>query len=85
MALEAEKIRLRDNVPGNTLEETMYNILTLNNISEEGIRRRLPADKYAVADDAVDPAGILVRSFKMHDMELGASLEGGRPCRCRRQ
>jgi len=52
----------------------MYNILTLNNISEEGITR-LPADSYAVADDAADPQGILVRSFKMHDMELGASLE----------
>jgi D-3-phosphoglycerate dehydrogenase len=52
----------------------MYNILTLNNISEEGLTR-LPADSYAVADDAADPQGILVRSFKMHDMELGASLE----------
>jgi len=52
----------------------MYNILTLNNISEEGITR-LPGDKYSVSDDAKDPAGILVRSFKMHDMELGASLE----------
>jgi D-3-phosphoglycerate dehydrogenase len=52
----------------------MYNILTLNNISEEGITR-LPGDKYAVSDDAQDPAGILVRSFKMHDMKLGASLE----------
>ncbi|MDP7094482.1 MAG: 3-phosphoglycerate dehydrogenase, partial [Gammaproteobacteria bacterium] len=52
----------------------MYNILTLNNISEEGLKR-LPTDKYAVADNAGDPAGILVRSCKMHDMELGASLE----------
>ncbi|MDP6436178.1 MAG: phosphoglycerate dehydrogenase [Gammaproteobacteria bacterium] len=52
----------------------MYNILTLNNISEEGLKR-LPSDKYSVADDAGDPAGILVRSYKMHDMELGASLE----------
>ncbi len=52
----------------------MYNILTLNNISDEGIKR-LPGDKYTVADDATDPAGILVRSYKMHDMELGASLE----------
>jgi D-3-phosphoglycerate dehydrogenase len=52
----------------------MYNILTLNNISEEGISR-LPANRYSVADDVADPSGILVRSFKMHDMELGASLE----------
>ena len=52
----------------------MYNILTLNNISEEGVTR-LPADKYSISADVKDPAGILVRSFKMHDMELGASLE----------
>ncbi len=52
----------------------MHNILTLNNISEEGIKK-LPADLYKVSDDAADPVGILVRSFKMHDMELGASLE----------
>lgn len=52
----------------------MYSILTLNNISQEGIDR-LPKNTYAVSDDAADPAGILVRSFKMHDMELGASLE----------
>ncbi|MEJ2139970.1 MAG: phosphoglycerate dehydrogenase [Gammaproteobacteria bacterium] len=52
----------------------MYNILTLNNISEEGIKK-LPAESYKVSDDVADPAGILVRSFKMHDMELGASLE----------
>ena len=52
----------------------MYNILTLNSISEEGIRR-LPAASYKVANDIIDPAGILVRSAKMHDMELGKSLE----------
>ena len=52
----------------------MYSILTLNNISQEGIDK-LPKDTYAVSDNAADPAGILVRSFKMHDMELGASLE----------
>jgi D-3-phosphoglycerate dehydrogenase len=52
----------------------MYNILTLNNISEEGIKK-LPAESYKVSDDEADPAGILVRSFKMHDMELGASLQ----------
>jgi len=52
----------------------MYNILTLNSISEEGVRR-LPATTYKVGNDIADPAGILVRSFKMHDMELGKSLE----------
>jgi D-3-phosphoglycerate dehydrogenase len=52
----------------------MYNILTLNSISEEGVRR-LPSATYKVGNDISDPAGILVRSFKMHDMELGKSLE----------
>jgi D-3-phosphoglycerate dehydrogenase len=52
----------------------MYNILTLNNISPVGTER-LPTNKYTVGDDVADPAGILVRSFKMHDMELSASLE----------
>lgn len=52
----------------------MYNILTLNNISEEGLKL-LPNDLYAVTDSAADPHGILVRSSKMHDMELGDNLE----------
>jgi D-3-phosphoglycerate dehydrogenase len=52
----------------------MYNILTLNNISEEGLKL-LPDDLYAVTDSAADPHGILVRSSKMHDMELGDNLE----------
>jgi D-3-phosphoglycerate dehydrogenase len=52
----------------------MYNILTLNNISDEGLKR-LPRDLYHVSDADKDPHGILVRSFKMHDMELGAQLE----------
>ena len=52
----------------------MYNILTLNNISEEGLKL-LPDDLYAVTDSEADPHGILVRSSKMHDMELGDNLE----------
>ena len=52
----------------------MYNILTLNNISSVGTER-LPASSYTVGDDVSDPAGILVRSFKMHDMDFGPSLE----------
>ncbi len=52
----------------------MYKIQTLNNISAEGLKR-LPAEQYNVADDVSDPDGILVRSYKMHDMEFGPSLE----------
>jgi len=52
----------------------MYNIQTLNNISAEGLTR-LPSDQYNVGDDVENPHGILVRSFKMHDMEVGSHLE----------
>ncbi|MBI5612788.1 MAG: phosphoglycerate dehydrogenase [Gammaproteobacteria bacterium] len=52
----------------------MHTILTLNNISPHGLAR-LPADKFKVGSDVKDPDGILVRSFKMHDMEIPASLK----------
>jgi D-3-phosphoglycerate dehydrogenase len=52
----------------------MYKILTLNNISPLGLAR-LPADKFQVSTDLKDPDGILVRSFKMHDMEIPGSLK----------
>ena len=51
----------------------MYNIQTLNNISAEGLKR-LPADQYTVGDDVSSPDAILVRSFKMHDMDVGPEL-----------
>jgi len=52
----------------------MYRIQTLNNISSLGLDR-LPKDQYQVAPDLKDPDGILLRSFKMHDMEIPASLK----------
>ncbi|WP_273319572.1 phosphoglycerate dehydrogenase [Vallitalea guaymasensis] len=50
----------------------MYKIKTLNNIAEEGLN--LFNDKFEIVDD-VDADGILLRSYKMHDMELPDSLE----------
>jgi D-3-phosphoglycerate dehydrogenase len=47
----------------------MYKILTLNNISVEGLAR-LPRDRYEVASEMLHPDAILVRSHKMHDMEI---------------
>ena len=47
----------------------MYNILTLNNISEAGLSQLDPA-KYTVSADVAEPDAILVRSAKMHDMEF---------------
>lgn len=52
----------------------MYKIQTLNNISPVGLER-LPADRFRISDDVSDPDAILVRSTKMHDMSLPASLK----------
>ncbi len=51
-----------------------YSIQTLNNISDKGLSL-LPASKYVVANEAVNPDAILLRSFKMHDMQIPASLK----------
>lgn len=52
----------------------MHKILTLNNISSLGLER-LPKDLFQVSSDIKDPDGILLRSFKMHDMEIPKSLK----------
>ena len=51
----------------------MYKILTLNNISLAGLER-LPRDHYEIASEIQHPDAIILRSFKMHDMEIPASL-----------
>jgi D-3-phosphoglycerate dehydrogenase len=51
----------------------MFKILTLNNISVAGLEH-LPRESYEIASEIQHPDAILVRSFKMHDMELPASL-----------
>jgi D-3-phosphoglycerate dehydrogenase / 2-oxoglutarate reductase len=52
----------------------MYKVLTLNNISPLGLAR-LPADRFQVSVDMKEPDGILLRSFKMHDMQIPKSLK----------
>ncbi len=52
----------------------MYEILTLNNISALGLER-FPADRYRVGNDIKNPDAVLVRSAKMHDMEIPANLK----------
>lgn len=49
-------------------------ILTLNNISPVGLER-LPREKYEVASEIQHPDAILLRSFKMHGMEVPESLK----------
>ncbi|HIW57696.1 MAG TPA: phosphoglycerate dehydrogenase [Firmicutes bacterium] len=50
----------------------MYNILTLNKISKVGLGKL--GNKYNVSDECSNPDGIILRSYKMHDMELPESL-----------
>ncbi len=52
----------------------MYKILTLNNISVAGLER-LPRESYEVASEIQRPDAIMLRSFKMHDMEIPASVK----------
>jgi D-3-phosphoglycerate dehydrogenase len=51
-----------------------YSIQTLNNISDKGLSL-LPAANYVVSDEADNPDAILLRSFKMHEMAIPASLK----------
>ena len=51
----------------------MYNVLTLNSISEVGLSKLNPK-KYVIGDDIKDPEGIILRSYDMHEMELPESL-----------
>src|SRR5215210_5046335 len=52
----------------------MYRILTLNNISIKGLEQ-LPRETYEIASEIVHPDAILVRSHKMHGMEIPRSLK----------
>jgi D-3-phosphoglycerate dehydrogenase len=49
-------------------------IQTLNNISPLGLSR-LPSERYTIGNDVANPDAILVRSAKMHDMEIPASVK----------
>lgn len=51
----------------------MYKVLTLNSIAVEGLGR-LPRDRYEVASEIGHPDAILVRSAKMHDMDIPKSV-----------
>ena len=51
----------------------MYNIQTLNKISEVGTGA-LPKDQYSFSDDAKNPVGIMLRSYDMHDFAMPESV-----------
>lgn len=50
----------------------MYNIKTLNKISNVGMNRF--NDNYKYGDEIENPDAIMLRSFNMHDMEIPASV-----------
>lgn len=52
----------------------MYKIQNLNKIDEKGLEL-FPADQYEINSEFTEPDGIILRSFKMHDMELPSSLK----------
>ena len=51
-----------------------YQIQTLNKISPHGLEL-FPREAYEIASEIPNPDAIILRSFKMHDMELPASLK----------
>jgi D-3-phosphoglycerate dehydrogenase / 2-oxoglutarate reductase len=53
---------------------THYTILTLNQISAQGLHR-FPAERYAVGKGAAAPDAIIVRSQDMHAMDIPASVK----------
>ena len=52
----------------------MFNIKTINNISEKGLSR-LPAETYSVSPEIDNPDAIILRSQKLHDMEIPSNLK----------
>ena len=50
-----------------------FKILTLNNISPAGLER-LPLANYEVTSETASPDAIILRSYKMHDMDIPPSL-----------
>lgn len=52
----------------------MFKIQTLNKIDPEGLSL-FPLDNYEIASEIPNPDAVVLRSFKMHDMELPVSLK----------
>lgn len=52
----------------------MFKIQTLNKIDPDGLSL-FPLDNYEIASEIPNPDAIVLRSFKMHDMDLPSSLK----------
>jgi len=51
----------------------MNKVMTLDKIAVEGLQK-FPLDQYEISAEVKNPGVILLRSYKMHDMELGDAL-----------
>lgn len=52
----------------------MFNIKTINNISDKGLSR-LPAENFSVSEDIDNPDAIILRSQNLHEMEIPSNLK----------
>ncbi len=52
----------------------MFNIKTINNISDKGLSR-LPAENFSVSPDIDNPDAIILRSQNLHDMDIPSNLK----------
>ncbi|MBQ8028209.1 MAG: 3-phosphoglycerate dehydrogenase [Clostridia bacterium] len=52
----------------------MFDILTLNSISPK-IKNQLKEDNFSISADKENPDAVVVRSFNMHETELGENLK----------
>ena len=52
----------------------MFNIKTINNISDKGLSR-LPAENFSVSADIDNPDAIILRSQNLHEMEIPSNLK----------
>ncbi|WP_321371648.1 phosphoglycerate dehydrogenase [uncultured Draconibacterium sp.] len=52
----------------------MFKIQTLNKIDPDGLKL-FPLDNYEIASELPNPDAIVLRSFKMHEMELPSTLK----------
>ena len=52
----------------------MFNIKTINNISDRGLSR-LPAESFSISPEEDNPDAIILRSQNLHDMEVPPNLK----------
>ena len=54
-------------------KDVPFKVKTYNKISSDGLKR-FDEDRFDVSEDHEDPSAIIVRSFKLHDIEFPKSL-----------